>query len=254
MYYSQFGEDKILARIFSGQGSWACVEVGANNGEYGSTTLFFERRGWECVLVEPNPDLCQELRSKRNAKIFECAVSGGSGVATLQIAVGGRLAHQVSSLGDENTAAAIKKTFGFATVGISVPTRTLDEILEEASLTSPIGFVSIDVEGHEVEVLKGFTVERWRPRVLIVEDNGQEWVDEVSRQLSERGYVRFMRTGVNDWYAEHTDKRLATVCKRLGYWPSMIVARSLVAALRLADRARRLPGGRTLWIWLGKGD
>ena len=36
---------------------------------------------------------------------------------------------------------------------IEVPVRTLDDILEEADAPSPIDFVSIDVEGHEVEVL-----------------------------------------------------------------------------------------------------
>ncbi len=39
---------------------------------------------------------------------------------------------------------------------IVVPTRTLDSILDEAAAPEPIGLLSIDVEGHEAEVLQGF--------------------------------------------------------------------------------------------------
>ncbi len=37
---------------------------------------------------------------------------------------------------------------------IVVPTRTLDSILEEAAAPVPIDLLSIDVEGHEIEVLQ----------------------------------------------------------------------------------------------------
>ena len=49
--------------------------------------------------------------------------------------------------------------------------RTLDDILEQAEAPMPIDFVSIDVEGHEVEVLSGFDLARWRPRLILVEDH-----------------------------------------------------------------------------------
>ena len=41
MFYSQFGEDKILSKIFQGKTQGVCVEVGANNGVDDSTSLFF---------------------------------------------------------------------------------------------------------------------------------------------------------------------------------------------------------------------
>ena len=37
-----------------------------------------------------------------------------------------------------------------------VPVRTLDDILTEAGAHAPIDLLSIDVEGHELEVLRGF--------------------------------------------------------------------------------------------------
>jgi len=59
--------------------------------------------------------------------------------------------------------------------------------------------VSIDVEGHEVEVLAGFDLARWRPRLLLIEDVVQSL--DLHRHLVARGYRWIRRTGINSWYA-----------------------------------------------------
>jgi FkbM family methyltransferase len=46
---------------------------------------------------------------------------------------------------------------------IDVKVRTLDEVLSEAKAQVPIDLMSVDVEGHELEVLSGFDFERWQP-------------------------------------------------------------------------------------------
>jgi len=251
-FFAQFGEDRILARLFPGRTHGVCVEVGANNGVDGSPTLLFERLGWDCVLVEPNPDLCAELRARRRARLFECAASGAEGSATLHVAVGAQLAHAVSALGGEGHGQEIQKRHGYATRPVQVPTRRLDQILEEAALGGPIDFISIDVEGHELELLSGFTPERWRPSVLIIEDNGAGWHSPVSRRLAEAGYVRFKRTGVNDWYAHRSNEALAGRFGRMAYYPSMLGARCLMAGLRTIDRVRRIPMADRVWTSLSK--
>ncbi len=246
MFYSQFGEDRILSRLFSGRTGGVCIEVGANNGVDGSTTLFFEQQGWDCVLIEPNPALCEALRRRRRAQVFECAVSSSEGVATLHVAEGADLAHAVSALGAEDHGRRILRQHGFATHPVDVRTRRLDDVLDEAGLGGPIDFISIDVEGHELEVLRGFSLDRWRPTVLIVEDNSAAWDGDVSRYLGERGYVRFNRTGVNDWYAHAMNARLAGAGRRLGYYPAMVGARGRMVLHRIADRLLRIPAARKL--------
>jgi FkbM family methyltransferase len=228
MFYSQFGEDRILAKIFAGRERGVCVEVGANNGVDGSTTLHFEEVGWDCVLVEPNPDLCRALRIRRRARIFECAASSFTGVATLQIAFGAPLADGVSTLGGADEAKRLLRQFGFQTREVEVKTRTLDSILEEAGIVGQIDFISIDVEGHEVELLKGFSPDRWRPTIIIVEDNS--WTASVCGQLREAGYVRINRTGVNDWYVHETNSLLGGWFSRVAYYPAMWRARGRMFA------------------------
>jgi len=245
-YYSQFGEDRLLDKMFQGKPRGFCIEVGANNGVDGSTTLHFEELGWDCILVEPNPDLCRQLRARRKARLFECAASSTSGTAVLHIASGSEQSHAVSALGDAQKPAEILKEHGFQTNPTEVVTRRMDDILEEAQSTAGIDFISIDVEGHELELLKGFSLDRWRPSILIVEDNAPLGESGVRDYLKGQGYVPFRRTGVNDWYAHVSNRALTGAGRQLAYYPSMIFGRLLMSVLKgvtpIAPALRRVPG------------
>jgi hypothetical protein len=152
----------------------------------------------------------------------------------------------VSALGDERKAAQILQEHGFRTEPVEVVTRRLDDILDEARPSASIDFVSIDVEGHELELLKGFSLDRWRPVVLIVEDNLPLWESTVPDYLKARGYVRFRRTGVNDWYAHVSNRALTGSGRQLAYYPSMVFGRALILGLKamtlIAPALRRVPG------------
>ena len=235
MFYSQFGEDRLLSAIFSGARTGSCVEVGANDGVNDSTTLHFEEQGWKCVLVEPNPELCQEIRKKRRGPLFECAASNQDGSATLHVAYGALRAHGVSGLGDARETSERIAKYGFAARPVTVRSRKLDDILEEARLPSNFDFISIDVEGHELQVLEGFSVERWRPTVILIEDNSEFADKSVGDYLRRFGYLPFRRTGVNDWYAHRTRRDLCTPSNRAGW----NMARSKALARR---RLRKVPG------------
>jgi FkbM family methyltransferase len=211
MYYSQFGEDKILFKIFQRKTSGICIEVGAHNGVDDSTTLFFEKKGWKCVLVEPNPSLCREIRAVRNALIYECAASNRSGIRTLYVVEGAARSDGLSTISTNKEEHDRIKSYGFVSRPIQVRTMTLDEILTGAQINGDIDFISIDVEGHEYESLEGFSLERWKPMIMLVEDNSNFENNIVSNYLKKFGYVRFLRTGVNDWYAHRTNKRLVNM-------------------------------------------
>jgi hypothetical protein len=81
---------------------------------------------------------------------------------------------------------------------INVPIRTLDSILTEASSPVAFDFLSIDVEGHEIEVLRGFDIARWRPKLILLEDH----VADLSRHryLTAAGYRIIRRYENNGWY------------------------------------------------------
>lgn len=241
MFYSQFKEDEILARIFGDQPSGVCVEVGANDGVHGSTTLFFEQKGWDCILVEPNPSLADQLREVRSGRVFECAASSHTGSAILQMAEGEGLAHAVSTIENSDAATNTLRKHGAVVRPVKVTIRRLDDILAEAGVER-IDFMSIDVEGHELEALKGFSIDRWRPGIMILEDNSNFRDHSVRDHLAARGYRRFRRSGVNDWYGRPDDMRFAGRWRRLKYLRSAVQAGGSLGWARFKGRLATIPG------------
>jgi FkbM family methyltransferase len=166
------------------------VDVGANAPREGSQTWPMESRGWSGVLVEPQPDLAARLRQERRAKVYAVACSRPEDSGkTLTL----YLAGIQSSLKADFYAAGMQRAGT-----CEVPITTLDQVLEDAAAPARLDFVSIDVEGHDIEVLDGFDLARWRPRLLLIEDVVQNLT--LHRYLTRRGYRWFRRTGINSWY------------------------------------------------------
>jgi FkbM family methyltransferase len=202
--FSSDQETRLVAAFF-GSSKGDFVEVGANDPRERSQTWHLEQQGWSGVLVEPQPDLAAKLRALRKAKVFETACSSpGNAGRALPLHVAGPL----SSLDRRGMApgATPEKV-------ISVPVRTLDSVLEEAGSPAAFDFLSIDVEGHEIEVLRGFDIARWRPKLIMIEDH----VADLSkhRYLTSSGYRIIRRYENNGWYVPHDS---GVVCHWVDRW------------------------------------
>ena len=209
--HGQFGEDRVLREIFGEQAEGYCVEVGAYDGRTGSASYLFEKRGWHCLLVEPIPALVEEIRKHRACTVVNCAVSDKEGTASFFVA---EHVEEMSTLDLTPDRLEWIEQVGGAVKEITVRTATLDSLLAEAAFPE-IQFITIDVEGHEMAVLEGFTLEAHKPRVVIIEDNSASddprargGDPRVGRHMAEHGYVHFRRTGVNEWYAHESDVEL----------------------------------------------
>jgi FkbM family methyltransferase len=197
--YSQYGEDKIIHRIFGEKYLGVCIEVGAFDGRTGSNTLAFEEIGWKTILVEPNPLLAEKIRNERPAAtLFECAVGAECGEVQLAIPLG---AETLASVSRDPSQISRMECSGEAVDRITVPQRTIDEIISEAGVDK-IDFITIDVEGYELEALKGFDISRWHPRIVILEDNSSGTSLEIPTWMARYGYVRCRSSGCNDWYCD----------------------------------------------------
>lgn len=166
------------------------VDVGANDPTDWSQSFHLERLGWDGVLVEPQPDLAEALRRSRKASVHAVACSSPDNAGrsmTLRLAGAYSTLNPALRVADADVAGTIE-----------VPVRTLNEVLIEARAPSPIDFLSIDVEGHERDVLRGFDFARWRPRLILIEDHVLD--RRLHRDLVARGYAWIRRTGLNAWY------------------------------------------------------
>jgi FkbM family methyltransferase len=187
--YSQFGEDLILWRHFGAKKDGYFVEIGANHPTEGSQTWLFEEQGWRGLLVEPIAASCQSLKEHRpGSRIFQCALAAPE--------QRGKAQFQVAAEGSVYSGLALNEGFTVEHVE-EVTVRTLDDVLAEAG-NPKIDLLSIDVEGVELQVLRGFSLERHRPAVLLLEDHLQKL--DVHRHVVNHGYRLVKRTGCNNWY------------------------------------------------------
>lgn len=204
---SQFGEDLLLWEFFQKKANGFFVEVGANHPTICSQTWLLESQGWKGILVEPLPGKAQLLRAQRpGSRVFQVAMGAPEqrGRARFTVATSDSLSGLTTHPG------VVAARFE------DVEVRTLDDILAEAE-NPKLDFVSIDVEGSELQVLCGFDLGRHRPALLMLEDHLQRL--DVHRHLIRNNYRLVKRTGCNNWYVPHDAPfRLSTRVERFQLW------------------------------------
>jgi len=184
-------EAELIWEYFERRTEGFFIDVGANDPEKGSQTWFFEQQGWRGILIEPQARFAEKLREARpRSTIFQvaCGAPGHPDQMPLYIAESPR--H--SSLG-KNLVEANTKYLHAEMVKVM----TLDEILA-ASGSPAVDFISIDVEGTQLDVLRGFSLQRHRPSLLFIEDHLHNL--RVHRYLTRHDYRLVKRTGSNNWY------------------------------------------------------
>ena len=198
---SQFPTTAVYARYFKNlfRGeielrllAWLCnsarvsVDVGAHHGIY---TLGASLYSKGVIAVEPQHNCAEGLRRSLpfNATLVEGALSSRAGSATLRVPLSDW--DSLSRLDFENTC---DKRWRAERVSLL----RMDDIVEE-----PVGFVKIDVEGHEREVLDGGSriIASDKPSFLIEieERHRMGSVRDVSRFLHDRGYQGYFVQGNN---------------------------------------------------------
>jgi hypothetical protein len=61
-----------------------------------------------------------------------------------------------------------------------------------------IDFLSVDTEGTELDVMKGFNIEKYQPKIIALENNFED--HNYRRTMYNYGYIFYERIGVNDYY------------------------------------------------------
>jgi len=186
---SQTGEDALLWDLVGDRKHGYFVEAGAYDGYTFSVTYLFECVGWSGVLVEPLADRAAECARRRTASRVITAALSAPGVHEARLA---------------RASAEWHSRLDSADGGEPVRTVTLDEAL--AGHDGAVDFVVLDVEGHELDALRGFDLARWRPTALLVESNDE---GAVRAHLEQHGYAYVVSLAQNDLYLRRDELHLA---------------------------------------------
>jgi FkbM family methyltransferase len=165
--YSQDGEDMVLRRMFEGRRSGFYVDVGAHHPFRFSNTCYFHRLGWRGINIDPNPDAITAFRRARPSDSNVCV-----GVADVTSTIAYHIFNE-PALNTFDTRLAVERARlpGYRLLETrSVPVRRLEDLLaEHLPPDGKIDFLSIDVEGMDLSVLRSNDWGRFRPGILLVE-------------------------------------------------------------------------------------
>ena len=218
-FRSEWGEDVLLYELFDGRPDGVFVEVGALDGRRLSVSWIFEAIGWKGLLVEPIPEKYEECRRQRPGScVVRGALGPGGSAGTIDFVVPLEDDLQGSSHRDVESA-AVESINGLRdadakTRRIRVPLMSMDDALEQAKLVR-VDFASIDVEGAELDVLRGFDLARFQVRVLVIEDLTLGQDIRVPDHLAELGYVHTMWIGGNRVFVRRDDAEMMARAQRL---------------------------------------
>lgn len=186
-YASQAGQDAVVDRILGGKAGGVFVDIGGYDGVTGSNTLFFEMyRGWTGVLVEPVPANHARAARLRRCACLPMAVADSDSTAELIVVDKGFT--QMSGLAatyDPAILAQVRADPRHAETQVTVQTRTLAHVMAEAGIAAA-DFVSLDIEGGEVAVLRSFPFARLPVAVWAIENN--TGTPEIGQIMRAHGY------------------------------------------------------------------
>ena len=199
--------DRILQkRFFPGDKTDGIfVDVVAARPDYLSISALFRSLGWRILAVEPNPVFC-DLHRQKGYEVWQyaCGDHDEDNVDFLLVHSHGAKYERGEVTYESFSSLAIKESYralapDLDTRTIKVDLRRLDALLQtHAPEIERIDILSVDVEGWELEVLRGLSMQRYTPKVVVVENLLN--LKEYRRFMTARGYPLWKRIPPNDVY------------------------------------------------------
>ncbi len=187
MSYSMCGEDLFLKRIFGkNKRSGFYVDIGCNNPIQKSNTFKLYLKDWSGICADGNASLIKKFRKIRKRDI--CLHAIVSDQRREMIFYQDDRNHELSSV-DPRLGDGLKAGNGNLKE-VKLNSVTLEDILDQHLGGRQIDLLCVDVEHHDLEVLRGNNFDKYRPRVICIEFDGS------FAELNGSGLDSFL-TGVN---------------------------------------------------------
>ncbi len=181
------------------------LDVGAAYPFKYSNSAELQRLGWHGILIEPNPTLYAELkevRSTPNVRVFQYAIGESDGISKLINS--GPLSSLVRS-GNTDIYDELRKEISSNSSNpiVEVNMLTPRKLLQLSDTPKKIQFLSIDTEGHELEILNNFPFDDYDVHFLTCEHNFEwSYLDRIDSLMAENGFRRVMPfwSAQDAWY------------------------------------------------------
>jgi hypothetical protein len=189
-YPSEIGQDKwVVGKVFPGVTNGFFLDVGSGHGTIGSNTKALEDLGWTGICVDPFPT----HMDGRTCRMEKVVVSSAAGHIVKF--------HTHAGLGGIADTLGKWKEEAEKSPAVELTTTTLGAVLAGAGAPSFIHFLSLDIEGAELEALRGLPFDQYRFGAMAIEHNDEEPKrSDILKFLAERGYRRSHSFRQDDFY------------------------------------------------------
>jgi len=207
--YSQSGEDLIVEFIFEAIKIKhpTYMDIGANHPVYMNNTYLLYSRGCSGICIEPDPTLFKALKNKRSR---DNCLNIGVGLSEQKSAD-----FYVMSTKTLNTfskeEAERYQSYGKNRIEqvIPIPLVPINSVIAQHCTNKP-NFISLDVEGMDLQILKTLDLSIWRPEVFCIEtltyteNNAEAKINEIIDYMLANGYMLYADTYINSIFVDKT--------------------------------------------------
>lgn len=205
--YSQCGEDLIVSPIFEALGIQrpSYIDIGAHDSIYLSNTYLLYLKGSQGVCIEPNPELYNNIKRKRTRDT--CLNMGVGITSTTEAHFYCMSSSTLSTFSREDAERMV--SYGNEKIEkiITIPLISFDEVVTKYLPACP-NFISLDVEGLDLAILKSIDFTKYRPQVFCVEtltyteDKTERKILTIIEFMLDNGYFIYGDTFVNTIFVD----------------------------------------------------
>ena len=167
LFYSHTGEDIILSYLLDKSRKGFYIDVGCNHPKINNNTYLFYLNGWRGLNIDAENEYINLFKKYRPFDISVCVAISDIESELLFY----KSSHKEVSTLNSDIYKQFSKIWSYEKP-IVVNSLRLDTILKKyLPENSVIDFLSIDVEGHEFQVLKSIDLIKYKPKVILLESH-----------------------------------------------------------------------------------
>ena len=190
-HFGEFGEDIFIDRIFKNIKKGVYVDVGCYHPFKGSLTFRLFKRNWSGVNIDISKTSIDLFKISRNKDInLNIAVTDYDGEA---------IYYENSPINQQNSLIQLNENQS----KIKIKCSTLNTILEENRIEN-FDYLNVDVEGSELNVIKGLNFKKYSPKLISIENNNlliNDYMEsEIYKILIKYDYVFINKIGVTNLF------------------------------------------------------
>lgn len=194
-YYSETGEDITISEVFNNQ-TGTYLDIGSGHPVIGSNTYYYYKRGWNGVCVDPQPNLKIAYKLIRyRDKFIPRVVSSKEKVTYF------RFTNSLLSTTNAKVA-QYHQARGLKFIKFELECVNIKNLIPAVIAPTENFFISIDVEGAELEILDSINFSKQRPRAIMIESWVKPWSSksELNKLFKRANYELIAYTGLSALY------------------------------------------------------